>query len=98
MLSPTQPPGRRSIRGVLRAVCAMLAVVMALLSAGPALAAGEASDVVVEVVDAASGVPVSLARVLLQGEVGIIGYTDAEGRARFESVATGAYRAMVGKR
>jgi len=67
-------------------------------SAAPAMAAGDASDVIVEVVDAVSGAPVALARVLVAGETGTIGYTDAEGRARFESVATGAYRASVTKR
>ncbi|HEY0396650.1 MAG TPA: TonB-dependent receptor [Candidatus Elarobacter sp.] len=77
----------------------MLALVLALLcTAPPARAAGDASDVVVDVVDAASGAPVALARVLLQGEIGLIGYTDAEGHATFESVATGSYRAMVVKR
>ncbi|MDB5094804.1 MAG: hypothetical protein JWO85_2905, partial [Candidatus Eremiobacteraeota bacterium] len=64
----------------------------------PATAAGEASDVVVEVTDAASGAPVSLARVILVGETGAIGYTDTQGRARFESVPTGAYRAEVLRR
>jgi hypothetical protein len=77
----------------------VLALAAALLCAGgPAGAASDASDVVVDVVDAATGASISLARVLLQGETGIIGYTDADGRARFETVATGAYRAMVVKR
>ncbi|HEV3086473.1 MAG TPA: TonB-dependent receptor [Candidatus Elarobacter sp.] len=53
---------------------------------------------IVDVVDALTGAPVPLARVLVQGEVGLIGYTDADGHARFESVATGAYRAMVVKK
>ena len=64
----------------------------------PARAADESGDVVVEVVDAASGAPLPLVRVIVQGETGSIGYTDAEGRARFESVATGTYRARVRKR
>jgi hypothetical protein len=64
----------------------------------PALAADEASDITIDVVDAQSGAPIALARVLLQGETGTIGYTDAEGHARFESVATGTYRARVVKR
>jgi hypothetical protein len=81
-----------------RAACALLATVLIVTGALPARAAGEASDVVVEVVDAATGAPVALARVLLQGEAGAIGYTDADGRARFESVATGSYRAGVSKR
>ena len=98
MLSPIQPPVRRSVPAMSRAVCAVLALVLALGAAIPARAAGEASDVVVEVVDAATNAPVALARVLLQGEAGAIGYTDADGRARFESVATGSYRAGVSKR
>jgi Carboxypeptidase regulatory-like domain len=94
-----QPPERRSVRRMPRAVCALLATAIALLSAGaPARAAGDASDVVVDVVDAATGAPVGLARVLLQGEAGAIGYTDADGHARFESIATGSYRAQVAKR
>lgn len=64
----------------------------------PALAATDASDVVVEVVDVASGAPIGLARVLLSGESAAIGYTDVQGRATFESVATGSYRAQVAKR
>ncbi|HEX3464936.1 MAG TPA: TonB-dependent receptor [Candidatus Elarobacter sp.] len=76
----------------------MTAVVLVLGAAVPARAAGEASDVVVEVVDAATNAPVPLARVALQGETAGFGYTDADGRARFESVATGAYRAGVFKR
>jgi hypothetical protein len=64
----------------------------------PAVAATDASDVVVDVVDASGGAPIGLARVLLQGESGTIGYTDAQGHARFESVATGSYRAAVAKR
>jgi hypothetical protein len=96
---PTPPPNRRSVRRAPRAVCAFLAAALALLSAGvPARAANDASDIVIDVVDAATGAPVTLARVLVQGEVGLIGYTDADGHARFESVATGSYRAMVIKR
>jgi hypothetical protein len=84
---------------VVRIACALMAATVALTSAGaPARAASDASDVVVEVVDAASGAPIGLARVLLQGEAGAIGYTDADGRARFESVATGSYRASVIRR
>jgi Carboxypeptidase regulatory-like domain len=94
-----QPPNRWSVRGVPRAACALLALIVAASSAlAPARAAGEASDVVVEVVDASTNAPVPLARVLLQGEAGAVGYTDADGRARFESVATGSYRAGVSKR
>ncbi len=93
------PPARRSVRRAPRAVCALLAAAVALLAAGlPARAAGDASDIVIDVVDAATGAPITLARVLVQGEVGLIGYTDADGHARFESVATGSYRAMVLKR
>jgi Carboxypeptidase regulatory-like domain len=93
------PPSRRSLQHVLRFACAVLAAVVALSSTGIAVrAAGDASDVVVDVVDAATGAPVSLARVLLQGETGAIAYTDPDGHARFESVATGSYRAMVVKR
>jgi Carboxypeptidase regulatory-like domain len=99
MLPAIPPPARRSVRRVLRVPCALIATLAVLLSAAvPARAANDASDVVVDVVDAASGAPVALARVLVQGEVGLIGYTDADGHARFESVATGAYRAMVVKR
>src|SRR5947209_3643530 len=99
MPDPIQPPERRSVRRMSRAVCALLAVAVALLSAGvTARAANDASDVVVDVSDAATGAPVGLARVLLQGESGAIGYTDADGHARFESVATGSYRAIVTKK
>jgi hypothetical protein len=92
-------PTRRSVQHVLRAACAVLAAVLAFGTAGlPVRAAGESSDVVVDVIDAVSGAPLSLARVLLQGEVGLIAYTDPDGHARFESIATGAYRAMVVKR
>lgn len=84
----------------MRIVTALLLAATIALGAGraPAFAAGEAGDVVVTVVDAASGAPIALARVFLQGENVTIGYTDADGRARFESVATGAYRASVSKR
>ena len=93
------PPPRRLVRRAPRAACALLAAVLARLSAGvPARAATDASDIVIDVVDAVTGAPVALARVLVQGEVGLIGYTDADGHARFESIATGAYRAMVIKR
>jgi hypothetical protein len=93
------PPARRSVRRAPRAACALLAAALTLLSAGvPARAATDASDIVIDVVDAVTGAPVALARVLVQGEVGLIGYTDADGHARFESIATGAYRAMVIKR
>jgi hypothetical protein len=93
------PPARRSLQHALRAACAIVLTVVALGTVGvPVRAAGEASDVVVDVVDAATGAPLSLARVLLQGEVGLVGYTDPDGHARFESVATGSYRAMVVKR
>jgi hypothetical protein len=96
---PFPPPPRRSVRRAPRAVCALLATIVALLGAGaPARAANDASDIVIDVVDAATGAPVALARVLVQGETGLIGYTDADGHARFESVATGSYRAMVVKR
>ena len=99
MAHPISPPGRRSVRRMPRAVSAALAATLAVLSiVAPAAAATDASDVVIDVVDAAGGAPVSLARVLLQGEVGLVGYTDPDGHARFESVATGAYRAMVAKR
>ncbi|HEY4441775.1 MAG TPA: carboxypeptidase-like regulatory domain-containing protein, partial [Candidatus Elarobacter sp.] len=83
---------KRIVRGALSALLVFSC------AAGPVLAAGEASDVVVEVTDASSGAPVSLARVLLVGETGAIGYTDAQGHARFESVATGTYRAEVRRR
>jgi hypothetical protein len=79
------------------ALAAVLACALASFSM-PALAADESSDVTIDVVDALSGAPLALARVLLQGERGTIGYTDAEGHARFESVATGTYRARVVKR
>lgn len=93
------PPARRSLRRALSAGCALLAALIAFASAGaPVRAAGDASDVVVDVVDAATGAPVALARVVIQGEAAAIGYTDADGRARFESVATGSYRASVVKR
>jgi hypothetical protein len=96
MSSTIPPPARRFVQ---RALSALLAVAIAVLSSAvPARAAGEASDVVVDVVDAITGAPVALARVLLQGEAGLIGYTDPDGHARFESVATGAYRAAVVKR
>jgi carboxypeptidase family protein len=96
---PISPPARRSVRRAPRAVSALLAAAVALFAAGvPASAAGDASDIVIDVVDAATGAPVTLARVLVQGEVGLIGYTDSDGHARFESVATGSYRAMVIKR
>ena len=72
------------------------ALVASLVS--PSFAAGDASDVIVEVVDAGTSKPLALARVLVVGENGSIGYTDADGRARFESVATGTYRAAVTKR
>jgi Carboxypeptidase regulatory-like domain len=99
MVLATLLPSRRPVHLMPRAASACLAMVVALLSGGvPARAATDASDVVVDVVDAATNVPVSLARVLLQGETGLIGYTDADGRARFESVATGSYRAGVSKR
>ena len=99
MSHPISPPDQRSVRRMPRGLSAMLAAALAVLSIGaPARAASDASDVVIDVVDAASGTPVSLARVLLQGEVGLIGYTDPDGHARFESVATGSYRAMVAKR
>ncbi len=99
MTFSASPPGGRFVRRMPPAVRAMLAVAIALLSAGvPANAANDASDVVVDVVDAATNAPISLARVLLQGETGLIGYTDADGHARFESVATGSYRASVVKR
>jgi hypothetical protein len=92
-------PAGRSVRRVPRLVCALLAAAVALLSAGiPVRAAGDASDIVIDVVDAATGAPITLARVLVQGEVGLVGYTDADGHARFESIATGAYRAMVIKK
>lgn len=90
------PPARRFVQRVLSTG---IAVAIALLSCTVAArAAGEASDVVVDVVDALTGTPVALARVLLQGETALIGYTDPDGHARFESVATGAYRASVVKR
>ena len=96
---PISPPNRRSVRRAPRAACALLAAAIALLGAAvPARAANDASDIVIDVVDAATGAPVALARVLVQGEAGLIGYTDADGHARFESVATGSYRAMVIKR
>ena len=99
MSLPIPPPARRSVRRMPRALCALLALIVALLSLGaPARAANDASDVVVDVVDAVTGAPVALARVLLMGEVGLIGYTDPDGHARFESVATGSYRAQVVKR
>ncbi len=80
-------------------IVAVLAALAFALSCGmPARAAGDASDVVVEVVDASGGAPVALARVILQGESPVIGYTDPQGRARFESVASGSYRASVTKR
>ena len=93
------PPARRSVQRAPRAACALLAAVLALVSSAlPARAATDASDIVIDVVDAVTGAPVALARVLVQGETGLIGYTDADGHARFESIATGAYRAMVIKR
>jgi Carboxypeptidase regulatory-like domain len=64
----------------------------------PARAADDSGDVVVDVADASTGAPLSLVRVLVRGESGTIGYTDADGHARFESVATGTYRASVTKR
>jgi len=94
-----RPPHRRSLRRALRAACALLAVLLGVPCGGiPAVAATDASDVIVDVVDASGGAPIGLARVLLQGESGTIGYTDAQGHARFESVATGSYRAAVAKR
>lgn len=81
-----------------RALAVFLVGVVLLSGSVPARAADDSSDVVIEVVDATGGAPVSLARVILQGETSSIGYTDADGRARFESQATGAYRAQVGKR
>jgi hypothetical protein len=82
-----------------RLLAAAVALAFALTSLNlPASAADEASDVTIDVVDAATGAPIALARVLLQGERGTIGYTDAQGHARFESVATGTYRARVTKR
>src|SRR5665213_1084204 len=99
MFDSLLPRKRRSVRHGPRLAPVLLAVAVALASvAAPARAATDASDVVVEVVDAASGAPIGLARVVLQGEAAAIGYTDAEGRARFESVATGSYRAAVTKR
>ena len=95
----TTPPARRSVRRAPRVAAATLATLVALLGVvAPGRAANDASDVVVEVVDASSGTSIGLARVLVQGETGLIGYTDAEGHARFESVATGSYRASVVKR
>src|SRR5665213_1545377 len=99
MFDSLLPRKRRSVRHGPRLAPVLLAVAVALASvAAPARAATDASDVVVEVVDAASGAPIGVARVVLQGEAAAIGYTDAEGRARFESVATGSYRAAVTKR
>ena len=99
MFSLIPPQDRRSVRRMPRTVSVVLAAALAMLSfAAPVRAATDASDVVVEVLDAASGVSIGLARVLLPGEAGAIGYTDADGRARFESVATGSYRASVVKR
>jgi hypothetical protein len=99
MIHQIQPSLRRSVRGLPRAACPLLAVALALTSAVlPARAATDASDVVVEAVDVSGGAPIGLARVILQGEAGTVGYTDAQGRARFESVATGSYRAQVAKR
>ena len=83
----------RPVAALLLAACVLLGSLSA-----PASAAGDAGDVVVTVVDAASGAPVALARVFLQGEGITVGYTDADGRARFESVATGTYRASITKR
>jgi hypothetical protein len=94
-----RPPHRRSVRRALHATCILLAAALAALGAPLASAAAtDASDVIVEVVDVSGGAPIGLARVLLQGETGTIGYTDAQGRARFETVATGSYRAAVAKR
>src|ERR1700736_1245357 len=98
MFRAIPPPARRSVQRILRVLSALLAAAIVALSSGVAvLAATDASDVVIDVFDAVSGAPISLARVLLQGEVGLIGYTDPDGHARFESVATGSYRAMVVK-
>jgi hypothetical protein len=94
-----RPPHRRFLRHALRALCTLIAVLFLAPSVGgQAYGATDASDVVVDVVDASGGAPIGLARVLLQGESGTIGYTDAQGHARFESVATGSYRAAVAKR
>ncbi|HEX3550094.1 MAG TPA: TonB-dependent receptor [Candidatus Elarobacter sp.] len=79
-------------------VALLVAAFVALGVPSPSVAATDASDVVVEVVDVTSGAPVALARVLLSGENAAIGYTDVQGRATFESVATGSYRALVSKR
>ena len=99
MFDAIQPPQRRSVRRMPRLACALLAAVVAFASSSlPARAATDAGDVVVEVVDAATGAPLGLTRVLIQGEAGYIGYTDADGHARFESLATGSYRALVTKR
>jgi hypothetical protein len=83
---------------VQRLGAALLALALFASVAAPARGAGEASDVVVEVVDAGGGAPIGLARVILQGDSAAIAYTDPDGRARFESVATGTYRAAVTKR
>ncbi len=80
---------------VIKTVCALA---LSLAPLGAVNAATDASDVVVDVVDAKGGAPVPLACVILQGERGAIGYTDADGHARFESVTTGSYRAAVAKR
>ena len=74
--------------------------IVGLLSLGlPSAAhAAEVGDILVEVVDAASGAPVALARILLTGDIGTIGYTDGDGHSRFENVPAGAYRANVSKK
>ena len=92
-------PDGRSVRRVPRAAWVLLTALLGVASVcASARAATDASDIVVDVVDAATGAPIALARVIVQGEVAVIGYTDADGHARFESIATGAYRASVAKR
>ncbi len=97
-----RPHARRSVRPMPCRGVAIVAIVVALLAqlanAVPVTAANDASAVVVDVIDATTMKPIGLVRVIVQGETGTIGYTDADGRARFESVATGSYRAMVVKR
>jgi Carboxypeptidase regulatory-like domain len=88
----------RAVRLVRAPVALILAIALGLELGSSAVAVGPAGDVVVDVVDAITGAPVPLARVILAGDGASVGYTDAGGSSHFENVATGTYRASVTKR
>jgi hypothetical protein len=81
----------------MRVFAAALAGLMLLLGCSPVLAQGDTGRVVITVTDAATGAPVGLARVLLDGPVITPEFTGADGKVIFEDVPSGIYRARVSK-